>query len=151
MPIISFRQLDSEYPYSYDTPCTHGIPLRQNRQRPARWNRSGIYGFRDVMLVWERGLAHYVGMCASRWDATLCTVRRFFPLTPRSFRDALHIGEIRVDYIGIGWLISASVGTVVYYGFSCHSQAALVYMSLCVVTGVAGTIFPFMSWFNDRR
>ncbi|KAL5524033.1 hypothetical protein ACEPAG_8206 [Sanghuangporus baumii] len=57
----------------------------------------------------------------------------------------------RVDYVGIGWLISASVGTVVYYGFSCHSQAALVYLSLCVITGIAGSIFPFMRWFNDPK
>lgn len=48
-------------------------------------------------------------------------------------------------------LISASVGTVVYYGFSCHSQAAAVYLSLCVVTGILGSIFPFMRWFNEHR
>ncbi|KAL5507028.1 IZH3 [Sanghuangporus vaninii] len=57
----------------------------------------------------------------------------------------------RVDYVGIGWLISASVGTVVYYGMSCHSQAALAYLSLCVITGIAGSIFPFMRWFNDPK
>ncbi|THH04497.1 hypothetical protein EW145_g5482 [Phellinidium pouzarii] len=57
----------------------------------------------------------------------------------------------RVDYVGIGWLISASVGTLVYYGFSGHSQAAGLYLSLCLVTGIAGSIFPFMTWFNDRK
>ncbi|KAL5528181.1 IZH3 [Sanghuangporus sanghuang] len=57
----------------------------------------------------------------------------------------------RVDYVGIGWLISASVGTVVYYGLSCHSQAALAYLSLCVITGITASIFPFMRWFNDPK
>ncbi|EJD03196.1 HlyIII-domain-containing protein [Fomitiporia mediterranea MF3/22] len=57
----------------------------------------------------------------------------------------------RVDYVGIGWLISASVGTVVYYGFSCHSEIVMAYLSLCLVTGILGSVFPFMAWFNDRK
>ena len=57
----------------------------------------------------------------------------------------------RVDYVGIGWLISASIGTVVYYGFSCHQQSAWLYLSLCLVMGIAGSVFPFMAWFNERK
>ncbi|KAF9016824.1 putative G-protein coupled receptor [Hymenopellis radicata] len=55
----------------------------------------------------------------------------------------------RVDYVGIGWLISASVGTVVYYGFRCHANLGNAFLSLCFVTGLAGNIFPFMDWFNQ--
>ncbi|KAF8813961.1 hypothetical protein BYT27DRAFT_7180754 [Phlegmacium glaucopus] len=54
----------------------------------------------------------------------------------------------RVDYVGIGWLISASIGTIVYYGFSCHPSIRNVFLGLSFATGLAGNIFPFMSWFN---
>ncbi|KAK0455471.1 hemolysin-III related-domain-containing protein [Desarmillaria tabescens] len=54
----------------------------------------------------------------------------------------------RVDYVGIGWLISASVGTVVWYGFQCHPEWGQFFLSLCAITGLAGNVFPFMDWFN---
>ncbi|KAF8893466.1 hemolysin-III related-domain-containing protein [Infundibulicybe gibba] len=55
----------------------------------------------------------------------------------------------RVDYVGIGWLISASVGTVVYYGFQCHPGLGNAFLGLCFLMGVAGNLFPFMEWFNQ--
>ncbi|KAF9260739.1 HlyIII-domain-containing protein [Marasmius fiardii PR-910] len=56
----------------------------------------------------------------------------------------------RADYVGIGWLISASVGTIVHYGFrSCHPNLHQGFLALCFVTGLAGNIFPFMKWFNE--
>lgn len=54
----------------------------------------------------------------------------------------------RMDYVGIGWLISASVGTVVHYGLYCHEIPRLFFLSLCVASAVLGTAFPFMDWFN---
>lgn len=54
----------------------------------------------------------------------------------------------RMDYVGIGWLISASVGTVVHYGLYCHEIPRALFLSLCVASAVLGTVFPFMSWFN---
>ncbi|KAF8627845.1 hypothetical protein AX15_004261 [Amanita polypyramis BW_CC] len=57
----------------------------------------------------------------------------------------------RVDYMGIGWLISASVGTIVYYGYQCHPGKGQTFLQLCFVTGLAGNIFPFMDWFNQRK
>jgi len=54
----------------------------------------------------------------------------------------------RMDYVGIGWLISASVGTVVHYGLYCHEIPRVLFLSLCVASAVLGTIFPFMNWFN---
>ena len=54
----------------------------------------------------------------------------------------------RLDYVGIGWLISASVGTVVHYGFYCHETPRVIFLSLCVASAVLGTVFPFMDWFN---
>jgi adiponectin receptor len=57
----------------------------------------------------------------------------------------------RVDYVGIGWLISASVGTIVHYGFQCHTNLGNSLLMLCFLTGLAGNIFPFMRWFNDYQ
>ena len=54
----------------------------------------------------------------------------------------------RMDYVGIGWLISASVGTVVHYGLYCHETPRAFFLSLCVASAVLGTVFPFMDWFN---
>ncbi|KAF5370788.1 hypothetical protein D9758_002122 [Tetrapyrgos nigripes] len=54
----------------------------------------------------------------------------------------------RVDYVGIGWLISASVGTVVHYGFQCYPTLGNYFLGLCFLTGLAGNICPFMDWFN---
>ncbi|KAF8557630.1 HlyIII-domain-containing protein [Imleria badia] len=55
----------------------------------------------------------------------------------------------RIDYVGIGWLISASVGTVVYYGFQCHPDLGTFFLTCCFLTGLAGNVFPFLKWFND--
>ncbi|KAL1744030.1 hemolysin-III related-domain-containing protein [Schizophyllum fasciatum] len=59
----------------------------------------------------------------------------------------------RIDYVGIGWLISASVGTVVYYGFQDPQYLYLRngFLSLCFLTGLAGNVFPFMNWFNEYK
>ncbi|RDB16685.1 Uncharacterized protein C30D11.11 [Hypsizygus marmoreus] len=57
----------------------------------------------------------------------------------------------RIDYVGIGWLISASVGTVVHYGFQCHRTLGQVFLGVCFLTGLAGNIFPFMDWFNKHE
>ncbi|ESK94812.1 izh family channel protein [Moniliophthora roreri MCA 2997] len=58
----------------------------------------------------------------------------------------------RVDYVGIGWLISASVGTIVHYGFQdCHPTLHKSFLALCFATGLAGNIFPFMKWFNEYQ
>ncbi|PBK73533.1 HlyIII-domain-containing protein [Armillaria solidipes] len=57
----------------------------------------------------------------------------------------------KVDYIGIGWLISASVASVVYYGFQCHPSINQIFLALCATTGLAGNIFPFMEWFNRHE
>ncbi|KAL1942858.1 hypothetical protein VTO73DRAFT_5098 [Trametes versicolor] len=57
----------------------------------------------------------------------------------------------RVDYVGIGWLISASVGTVVYYGFQCQEFTRNAFLLLCLGIGLSGSILPFTSWFNKRE
>src|SRR5258708_40159933 len=50
----------------------------------------------------------------------------------------------RFDYVGIGWLISASIATFVWYGFSCRPFALTVYLSTNFACGIAGSILPFM-------
>nr|VWO99596.1 Mannitol dehydrogenase [Ganoderma boninense] len=57
----------------------------------------------------------------------------------------------RVDYVGIGWLISASVGTVVYYGFQCRPAERDAFLVLCFFVGLSGSIVPFTNWFNQRE
>ncbi|RDX47877.1 HlyIII-domain-containing protein [Lentinus brumalis] len=57
----------------------------------------------------------------------------------------------RVDYVGIGWLISASVGTLVYYGFQCQTATRDAFLLLCLAIGIAGSILPFTAWFNMRE
>ncbi|KAI0032105.1 hemolysin-III related-domain-containing protein [Vararia minispora EC-137] len=54
----------------------------------------------------------------------------------------------KLDYIGIGWLICASVGTIVWYGFQGFDGWQRCYVGLCVVMGFAGSILPFYDWFN---
>ncbi|KAI0775772.1 HlyIII-domain-containing protein [Trametes elegans] len=57
----------------------------------------------------------------------------------------------RVDYVGIGWLISASIGTVVYYGFQCQDAMRTGFLLLCLAIGVSSSILPFTNWFNQRE
>ncbi|KAG2148637.1 hemolysin-III related-domain-containing protein [Suillus bovinus] len=58
----------------------------------------------------------------------------------------------RIDYVGIGWLISASVGTVVYYGFqNCHPEVGNAFLVCCLMTGIAGNAFPFFKWFDQAE
>jgi adiponectin receptor len=54
----------------------------------------------------------------------------------------------RVDYVGIGWLISASVGTLVYYGFQCYPYLGQIFLAFSLLIGIACNIFSFMDWFN---
>jgi adiponectin receptor len=40
----------------------------------------------------------------------------------------------------------------VYYGFQGgHDAARYFYLAFCCATGLAGSIFPFMDWFNKRE
>ena len=64
---------------------------------------------------------------------------------------AHHAGMLmssRMDWVGIGLLISASMGTVTHYGLYCHEALRASFLSLCVASAVLGTIFPFMDWFE---
>ncbi|KAJ7146995.1 hemolysin-III related-domain-containing protein [Mycena epipterygia] len=54
----------------------------------------------------------------------------------------------RVDYVGIGWLISASIGTIVYYGYAAYPHLAYAFLALCLLMAVAGSVLPFMAWFD---
>ncbi|KAN0134044.1 HlyIII domain containing protein [Lactarius tabidus] len=57
----------------------------------------------------------------------------------------------KIDYVGIAWLISASVATVVYYGFQCNTNLRRIYLLICVINGLMGSIFPFWDWFNGPK
>lgn len=80
-----------------------------------------------LLCLFASAVWHTMSGCAHRTGMELCA---------------------RLDYVGIGWLIAASVGTVVHYGFYCHETPRALFLLLCVVLAVLGTIFPFMDWFN---
>jgi hypothetical protein len=57
----------------------------------------------------------------------------------------------KLDYVGIGWLICASIGTFVWYGFMGFDGWQRFYLGACVATAIAGTILPFYDWFNTPQ
>ncbi len=57
----------------------------------------------------------------------------------------------QVHIFQLSRLISASVASVVYYAFSCRKVAFSIYLSLTIFAGIAGSILPFMQWFNERK
>ena len=61
--------------------------------------------------------------------------------------------SLRQTYIPLAStrLISASVGTVVYYGFQCRQAERDAFLLLCLAVGVSGSIVPFTNWFNQRE
>lgn len=55
-------------------------------------------------------------------------------------------------YLHPSRLISASVGTVVYYGFqNCHPDVGNAFLVCCLMTGIAGNAFPFFEWFDQAE
>jgi len=80
-----------------------------------------------VLCLFASAVWHTMAGCANRTGMLVCA---------------------RMDYVGIGWLISASVGTVVHYGFYCHATPRVVFVSFSVVSALLGTVFPFMDWFD---
>ncbi|KAF5386189.1 hypothetical protein D9615_002593 [Tricholomella constricta] len=83
-----------------------------------------------LLCLFSSAVWHTMSGCAHRKSMDLCA---------------------RIDYVGIGWLISASVGTVVHYGFQCHPILGQVFLGVCFLTGLAGNVFPFMEWFNKHE
>jgi adiponectin receptor len=55
---------------------------------------------------------------------------------------------MKIDEPSFFRLISASISTIVYYGFNCHPNIGYIFLALSFATGLAGNIFPFMAWFN---
>ena len=48
-------------------------------------------------------------------------------------------------------LISGSVGTIIYYGFQCNTNARSVFLICCLINGLAGTVIPFWDWFDRKE
>ena len=57
---------------------------------------------------------------------------------------------MKIDYF-FSRLISASIGSIVYYGFNCHPNIGNIFLALSFAAGLAGNIFPFMTWFNQTE
>ncbi|KAJ7605447.1 hemolysin-III related-domain-containing protein [Mycena polygramma] len=56
----------------------------------------------------------------------------------------------RLDYVGIGWLISASIGTIVHYGYrdTGHPHLECLFLGLCLLMALGGSVLPFVAWFD---
>ena len=50
-----------------------------------------------------------------------------------------------------GRLISGSVGTVVYYGFQCNTAPRNIFLIICLLNGLAGTVIHFWDWFDRSQ
>ncbi|KAF8198092.1 hemolysin-III related-domain-containing protein [Pholiota molesta] len=55
----------------------------------------------------------------------------------------------RIDYVGIGWCRECGHGRALRFG--CHPSVGRAFLGLCFATGLAGNVFPFMSWFNKHE
>lgn len=47
--------------------------------------------------------------------------------------------------------ISATLATIVFYGFQHHPIERDFFLGLCVLMGLSGTVTPFFPWFNQRK
>lgn len=89
-----------------------------------------IYTFSALLCLFASAVWHIMAGCADRTRVLLCA---------------------RMDYVGISWLIAASVGIVVHYGFYCHETPRMLFLLLSVAVALLGTVFPFMDWFDRHE
>jgi hypothetical protein len=95
----------------------------------------------------QRSFAHHVRLCPRCRNGILCAsgLRRHRLVSISDFRcpvPSVHASNR---------LISASVGTVAYYGFQCRPDLCKCFLLCCFLMGLAGNVVPFMSWFNEYR
>lgn len=60
-----------------------------------------------------------------------------------------HIAYFRLDYCGIALLIMGSFVPWLYYGFYCHYQHKLIYLSVVVVLGCVSIIVSLWDKFSE--
>lgn len=56
-----------------------------------------------------------------------------------------------LDYIGITFLITASISTIVHFGFYCDPVSRNYYMIFSSLIGSIGVILPFFRFFDTKR
>ena len=86
-----------------------------------------IFTSSALLCLFSSAVWHTMSGCAHRTGMMMCS---------------------RMDYVGIGWLIFASMGAFVHYAFYCHETPRVLFSSLCVASAVPATVFPFMDWFD---
>lgn len=77
----------------------------------------------------------------------MLTRSRFHPLF--SFVYSLCLLLIRLDYCGIALLIMGSFVPWLYYGFYCHYEHKLVYLTVVLVLGVLSIIVSLYDKFSE--
>lgn len=56
-----------------------------------------------------------------------------------------------LDYIGITFLITASIMVVEHFGFYCQPTPRVRYMLFSLLIGTIGTVLPFFPFFDTKR
>ncbi|EPY50816.1 hemolysin-III family protein [Schizosaccharomyces cryophilus OY26] len=56
-----------------------------------------------------------------------------------------------MDYVGISALIAASIISVEYHAFKCHTLFRVLYIAITGTLGCIGIYMPWKKWFNDYR
>jgi len=117
---------------------THFIPfILLIGQSAGLIGRSHSFGTQEGLYVFAAVLCL---LCSIIWHTTSgCAHKKTFDTCAKA------------DYVGIGWLISISVGNVNYYGFRCHRFLSFIFLAMCFASAVAGSIAPFTVWFNDDK
>lgn len=64
------------------------------------------------------------------------------------FKYNVFLPSISFSYIVHDRLISGSVGSIIYYGFQCNTNARSIFLIGCFINGFAGTVLPFWDWFD---
>ncbi|KAI9281047.1 hemolysin-III related-domain-containing protein [Sporodiniella umbellata] len=79
-------------------------------------------------------------LCSSIYHTFICHSAH----TVKSFTATL-------DYIGITFLITASISTIVHFGFYCDPISRNYYMVFSSLIGSIGVILPFFRFFDTKR
>lgn len=125
-----------------------------HRSSIARENRVRCLLFgRHHMFIFLVCFSHNVLSFGNCWQ-TIFKVRAYdiYIITPKMINlleTLFFLSSNRLDYCGIALLIMGSFVPWVYYGFYCHYEHKLIYLSVVMVLGMASIIVSLFDTFSD--
>ena len=152
--------LCSEYPHAFDTLLALVICmvpllpiLRHVQSLSTRACSSHLRGVCIAMSLYKCFMAHHGWVRAPQRHGIMCTSRLCWHwLVGTLILAPFYVPRVIFTRIPLSdRLISASVGTVVYYGFQCQLSTRNAFLLLCLAIGISGSIVPFTHWFNERK